>query len=878
MYNPYCLQVRTNSYKTPDQLWSGNGTYGLYITGCFDSGAQFLVHPQNLKYYMYVAFEGRVTIHTQALIDLIDTYQYDRSPAVLLKYTHKLFTELEHLYGTPVPTPGCEEVVNTEPAIPPAVPIPTVPLEPVLPEVPVLPPLLFSFTPGEGLEVIMPYVVTSDQATPQESSFAWVNGEEAPVALTRPSFPVIGEVAYYALPQSAGEIYLDNTQATGTLVLGDGLVNLTVLSLTNTKLTLELGDWVNNGGRTILLGQDIPDYSLLATNTREILDKSGPDVIIERILDLGELDIVFQNPVHTALVADMNALRLLGWQVLPSTQEEAFTFTTQTNGTISPSITAPLSNIITWVVDGVTYIGDSPDISVTAGTIVTVLVDENEHVEGINIDNCGVAGELYLTALPALVDFSCRNAAVPTFKFSPQALAQPVIQEYDLAGSVDPYTNLLPVLSSWVIANGGSVSSTGNFYNGGVGNTVVDRQVSLALGTLIAQTKEEDQDIAYQIYTLLNTLPDMTVTDLVATCRKAIEFYIVDGVPNADYEIGKDFRNLAASPVNEIDFIDGDTDYSDIVSNTAEFELLDANKAALSPAVNNLSAIDNYLLNNDCTGFYLRCTATAVTGKVGIATLSYFDLPDATKACGHVDKAGWPNFDIWVDFQDASTVTASGNTLQSVTDKSGNNWLFESTSTGPRVFGDFVRFDNQLNSLVYNGAKSNFNFLHDGTVDYAIVLAVDLSASTGNNKVNQIFGTEGNYTSANVGLSLNSEQRVNSTKGIRIAISTGVNGAFAYNLLGVNIVNEMAIYTFNIPINSAGTLEVFVNKTLAGSSSRLNPPTLNDSTVNATIGVVRRPSISALMDLADLVILKSPTAVQIAAWEEVLAYKNGITL
>ena len=559
----------------------------------------------------------------------------------------------------------------------------------------------------------------------------------------------------------------------------------------------------------------------------------------------------------------------------------ALTFRCDTTATVTPTVTK-IGAAATWLLGNTPYITNTPSIPVTSGNEITLIVDDLNSVTGLNLNTCRVGGVVDISTLPAMQNFAAKEANYPTFKFSATAIQQPIVQTHELENSIAKDNNFGSLLDAYIIANSGTAVDNGNDYTGDAGVTVAGRTINVNVGTLVNQLLITQQRINYQKWDALDDSigvgKGFIITNVKALCRKSIDFYVTDNIAEADYEIVKDYTPLATSPIFATDFVEGVTSYTDIAFNNASFELLNANKVALSPAVTGLSAIDNYLLNNDCTGFYLRCKATALTGKLGIVTFSYFDLPDDTKACGHVDKAGWPKSDIWVDFADVSTITASGNLLQNVVDKSGNNWLFESTSTGPRVFGDFVRFDNQLNSLVYNGAKSDFNFLHDGTVDYAIVFAVDLSASTGNNKVNQIFGTEGNYASANVGLSLNNEQRINSTKGIRIAISTGVGGAFAYNLLGVNVVNGMAIYTFNVPINSAGTLEVFVNKILAGSSARLNPPTLNDSTVNATIGAVRRPGISALMDLADLVILKNPTAVQIAVWEEILAYKNGITL
>lgn len=527
-----------------------------------------------------------------------------------------------------------------------------------------LPPLAFSFDIAEDVPEETSITVAVTESNPFAVSY-WQAASGQTTALNTATLLVEGgnTVAHYADIVNISGLNIDNAFATGTVTLQSGFDNLLSFSAENCAIDFEPDSWVNKTGVNINLATATPDLMQIDRNLDNLLIANNGQTIAGRTLRLSEgLEPNPANALDTDIITKIQQLEGFGWTVLPAIQQLAIRFRCDITGTVTPTV-AKVGADAAWRVNNTTYTGNSPSITLVSGTFVELLVEDISTITDLNLNTCRVGGELDLSAFTHLVAFYMQDGNYPSFKFGPWIRQATTVNMY-INNSVATDSNFGSLLDALIIANSGTTTDNGNDFTGDAGVTIAGRSVGIQVGTLVNQLLLSQQRINYQKWDALDdgngSGKGFSISTVKATCRKNIDFFLTDSFTEADYKIDKDFTPLTTAPINAVDFIEGVTSYTDIAFNSAEFELLDASKVTLSPAVNNLSAIDNYLLNNDCTGFYLRCTATATAGNVGIVTLSYFDLPDDTKACGHVDTTGIEIIE-WLDAKKLSTLDIDVN-------------------------------------------------------------------------------------------------------------------------------------------------------------------------------------------------------------------------
>lgn len=183
--------------------------------------------------------------------------------------------------------------------------------------------------------------------------------------------------------------------------------------------------------------------------------------------------------------------------------------------------------------------------------------------------------------------------------------------------------------------------------------------------------------------------------------------------------------------------------------------------------------------------------------------------------------------------------------------------------------------------LITTSPKSDFNFLHDGTVDYAIVFAADFSSTLSSSSLFLILSNA--ISSLDTGFFMGSDQSTG-IKSFRFDILRGVGGSFAYSTFLSNqltqVVDGMAIYSINAPLSSLGDVTINYNKILTQTLPNLNSPlSTANSKYDLSIGRLQGTTINgAFGDLADLVFIKNPTSAEIEAVEDILIAKNNITI
>ena len=149
---------------------------------------------------------------------------------------------------------------------------------------------------------------------------------------------------------------------------------------------------------------------------------------------------------------------------------------------------------------------------------------------------------------------------------------------------------------------------------------------------------------------------------------------------------------------------------------------------------------------------------------------------------------------LWLDANDASTITLNGSTVSQWNDKSGNERhaaqataANQPTYTANGLNGKPVLTFDGLNDFLTAGTTSSFNFFHNGQESAAV--AVCRFGNTGSDPdANYSLFTNGGGASGDTGIDMSFEDRSPNNNALSVSVSRSVPGSFPVSSFVDNII------------------------------------------------------------------------------------------
>jgi len=223
---------------------------------------------------------------------------------------------------------------------------------------------------------------------------------------------------------------------------------------------------------------------------------------------------------------------------------------------------------------------------------------------------------------------------------------------------------------------------------------------------------------------------------------------------------------------------------------------------------------------------------------------------------------------LWLDAADASTITESGGSVSQWDNKgTGSNFVQASSAdqptTGVSTLNDLNVLDFDSNVLGADGATGEFNFLHDGSEQYFIVL---LMSHTSNGAINAVIDSQ-NLSGNNRGLSIQVDDRSGEASANEYEINVA-NGSGKVMTIsnGPTIPTSFTIMSqlINLTATASDRINLFRNNTDLGvNNTQTGAVSTADSASKLGIGDrVATSSISLFGQIAELIIVSGADATE----------------
>ena len=337
-----------------------------------------------------------------------------------------------------------------------------------------------------------------------------------------------------------------------------------------------------------------------------------------------------------------------------------------------------------------------------------------------------------------------------------------------------------------------------------------------------------------------------------------------------------------------------DNEYTDNLNNTTfvienpSVQSIGGSGEVINLPVSTISATGKIAMDSTATAFMrvrgfsnskLAMDSTAIgsttanalsTGKIAIDSnatgLARVSAASSGKIAMSASATGTAEFNIagvaelWLK-SDAGITYSSGSLVESWADQSDNGYLFEETNASEQL--EFIAsqingygaigtpaFADQLKRLMFTGAKSVFNFLHDGTTDYTIYMVK--KGYDGSSYTNCDFGTE---QTANIGtgpgfISYRADRSYVKNTTVRVGASNDNNIGYQFYKMGIKDVAAVRS-VFNWVHGGSE-----VSESLSGFTFDLG-----DSLYDLSVG---RPPLtgSSRVAMVEIIVVKTPTTIQ----------------